>query len=275
MHTHHTAGSAPHGRLRTPLLLTALAVVLSDATVLAQLTPVVLNNSRGCRARVTVNGILDITVGSDVYAFENVAPFSIRTTTLSGGQVGHGEYWGDELGTPSTQLTPLSDTQCLLAWRGCSLPGVAGKFDLAYLYEVPTTKNGVVVRGRLENDSLPIGIESVGYRQYLAAGSTPEAATVGFTGAAHVKIALMDPAKWDLQHPFFQTGGYLRLGTTRAEHFLTTRTSETTPAVSWFESETRSIPENSFSVKIESKLMSLGASSKFGRLSCGRNGELT
>ena len=44
-------------------------------------------------------------------------------------------------------------------------------------------------------------------------------------------------------------------------------TRETTPAVSWFESETRSTPEKSFSVKIESKLKSFAAASKFGRSS--------
>ena len=50
---------------------------------------------------------------------------------------------------------------------------------------------------------------------------------------------------------------------------------EVTPAVSWCESETRSMPENAFSVKIESKLKSLAKASKFGRSSWRRNGVLT
>ena len=45
-----------------------------------------------------------------------------------------------------------------------------------------------------------------------------------------------------------------------------------TPAVSWWPSATRSTPENGFSLKIDSKLKSFGAESKFGRSLCFTNG---
>ena len=48
-----------------------------------------------------------------------------------------------------------------------------------------------------------------------------------------------------------------------------------TPAVSWFASETRSTPEKTFSVKIDSKLKSFAAESKFGRSLWRRNGVFT
>ena len=48
-----------------------------------------------------------------------------------------------------------------------------------------------------------------------------------------------------------------------------------TPAVIWCASETRSTPENAFSVKIESKLKSFGAESKVGSVDLLADGVLT
>ena len=203
------------------------------ATVAAQPAPqlssqlVAISNGT-CKARITANGIADISLGSEVFTFENLPPFLIRTTTIAGGQIAQADYWGHELSTTQKHIVQLSQSQCVLTWRGCALPGVVGAFDLIYQYEVLPTRSAVAVRGRVQNSSLRIGIQAVGYRQYLAVDSTPASVTGGFTGAAHLSFALLPLSNWNLQHPFLLTGGYHRLGKSRVEEFITTRSSETT-----------------------------------------------
>jgi hypothetical protein len=203
-----------------------LAAVASLAKAPAQ-TEVTLTNALGCQAKITHNGIASIALGGDVHRFEDLAPFLVCTTQIAGGLASHTQYWGEDLVTTRKELVQSSPLLCRVSWIGCKLPGVVGTFDLTYTYELLAGRNAVAVRGRLQGNNLAVGVQAIGYRQYLAAGDTPEAVTAGFTGAVTLRFELLAMEKWNLDHPFLLTGGRLQAGGARKEEFLTTRTGET------------------------------------------------
>src|SRR5690606_18659330 len=168
-------------------LLVALAG--SIGTARAQM-PAVLSDGQDLTVTVAGNGLRSLAKGGDEWEFADVDPLVVRVTNLAGGRMTWSHYPGSQLLGTRPRVVPDTSTHCTVERKNCRLPGIVGKFDLIFEYElVPAPYGpGVAIHGRVENSSLPLGIAAVAYRQYLASSDEPDTVIGGFTGAIEVSF---------------------------------------------------------------------------------------
>src|SRR5690606_34277743 len=160
------------------------------------------------------NGITRLTRDAEVWQFADVDPVVVRITNLAGGRMTWSHFTGSQMLGTAPRVESGSATRCSVVRENCTVPGVAGDFDLIFDYELVLAPHGpgVAIRGRIRESSLAVGIAAVAYRQYLASTDAPELVVGGFTGAIEVAFQDLAQGAFDLSHPYLRSGGVSDVG---------------------------------------------------------------